>query len=115
MLRNLIITAGRNLVRHKSYALLNMVGLTIGIAGCLLVLLFVRLEFSRGAGYLKADRIYRVISWTLNNDNERRYNRGADGRVGPALLETFPEVEEVVRAHTHWPVRVRVYDGYSYL
>ena len=48
MLRNLIITAGRNLVRHKAYALLNVVGLTIGISGCLLVLLFVRLEFSRG-------------------------------------------------------------------
>ena len=107
MLRNLIITAGRNLVRHKAYALLNVVGLTIGISGCLLVLLFVRLEFSRGTAYPKTDRIYRVISWTLNNDNEHRYNRGSDGLVGPAMLERFPEVEGFVRSQAHWPVRVR--------
>ncbi len=107
MLRNLIITAGRNLVRHKAYALLNVVGLTVGISGCLLVLLFVRLEFSRGTAYPKTDRIYRVISWTLNNDNERRYNRGSDGLVGPAMLERFPEVEGFVRSQAHWPVRVR--------
>ncbi len=106
MLRNLIITAGRNLVRHKAYALLNVVGLTIGISGCLLVLLFVRLEFSRGTAYPKTDRIYRVISWTLNNDNERRYNRGSDGLVGPAMLERLPEVEGFVRSQAHWPVRV---------
>ena len=107
MLRNLIITAGRNLVRHKAYALLNVVGLTIGISGCLLVLLFIRLEFSRGTAYPKTDRIYRVISWTLNNDNERQYNRGSDGLVGPAMLEKFPEVEGFVRSQAHWPVRVR--------
>ncbi len=107
MLRNLIITAGRNLVRHKAYALLNVVGLTIGISGCLLVLLFVRLEFSRGTAYPKTERIYRVISWTLNNDDERRYNRGSDGLVGPAMLERFPEVEGFVRSQAHWPVRVR--------
>ena len=107
MLKNLIITAGRNLVRHKAYALLNVVGLTIGISGCLLVLLFVRLEFSRGTAYPKTDRIYRVISWTLNNDNEHRYNRGSDGLVGPAMLERFPEVEGFVRSQAHWPVRVR--------
>lgn len=107
MLRNLIITAGRNLVRHKAYALLNVVGLTIGISGCLLVLLFVRLEFSRGTAYPKTERIYRVISWTLNNDNERRYNRGSDGLVAPAMLESFPEVEGFVRSQAHWPVRVR--------
>ncbi|NKB71073.1 MAG: FtsX-like permease family protein [Candidatus Latescibacteria bacterium] len=113
MLKNVIVTGVRNLARHKAYALLNIVGLTIGIAGCLLVLLFVRLEISRGASYPKADRIYRVISWTLNNDNERRYNRGADGRIGPALLATSPEVEEVVRSHMHWPVRVRYGDVIS--
>ena len=106
MLRNLIITAGRNLVRHKAYALLNVVGLTIGISGCLLVLLFVRLEFSRGTAYPKTDRIHRVVSWTLNNDNERRYNRGSDGLVGPAMLERLPEVEGFVRSQAHWPVRV---------
>ena len=107
MLKNLIITAGRNLVRHKAYALLNVVGLTVGISGCLLVLLFVRLEFSRGTAYPKTDRIYRVISWTLDNDDERRYNRGSDGLVGPAMLERFPEVEGFVRSQAHWPVRVR--------
>ena len=107
MLQNLLLTAARNLIRHKAYALLNVLGLTIGISVCLLVLLFVRMEFSRGTAYPKTDRIYRVISWTITNDNERRYNRGSDGLIGPAMLEVFPEVEEFVRSQAHWPVRVR--------
>ena len=107
MLRGLILTAARNLRRHKAYSLLNLLGLTIGISACLLVLLFVRLEFSRGTAYPKTDRIHRVISWTITNDDERRYNRGSDGLIGPAMLEAFPEVEEVVRSQAHWPARVR--------
>ena len=100
-------SAARNLTRHRAYALTNLAGLTIAIAGCLLVLLYIRLELSRGTDYPKADRIYRVVSWTLDSKGDRTHNRGSDGRIGPALLETFPEVEQVLRSQTEWPMRVR--------
>jgi putative ABC transport system permease protein len=100
-------SARSNLARHRSYTLTNLAGLTIAITGCLLVLLYVRSELSRGTSYPKTDRIYRVVSWTLDEDGERRYNRGSDGRIGPALRDNFPEIEQILRSQTEWPMRVR--------
>ncbi|GAA4447050.1 ABC transporter permease [Nibrella saemangeumensis] len=96
MLRNYLKIALRNLMRHKSFTFINIIGLSIGLACCLAIILFIQDEFRYDAFHAKADRIYRLV----NN----RYSQGRDNQMamtppayGPALKATFPEVEESAR------------------
>ena len=60
MLRNYLIIAWRNLLRHKLYSLINILGLAVGMACSLLILQYVRYELTYDHQHLKSDRIYRV-------------------------------------------------------
>ena len=62
MIKNYFKTAWRNLARNKSYAAINIVGLAIGIAACLLIFLIVQFETSFDNFHAKRDQIYRIIS-----------------------------------------------------
>jgi putative ABC transport system permease protein len=96
MLKNFIKTALRNLSKRKGYSLINIAGLAIGMASCLLILMFVSDELSYDAFNEKADRIYRVAG-------AFRYGgRDIDVATAPApmakvLIDEFPEVEDAVR------------------
>ncbi len=99
MLRNYLIVAYRNLVRYKVYSAINITGLAIGIAFCILTFLYVRHEWSFDAFHEKADRIYRVY-------NRGEVGEGSDasaampGPLGPALTEAFPtKMQHVVRIY----------------
>ncbi|NOR14634.1 MAG: FtsX-like permease family protein [Candidatus Aminicenantes bacterium] len=61
MFRNYIKIAVRNIFKHKGYSLINLIGLAVGIACCVLILLFVQDEISFDRYHEKADRIFRVI------------------------------------------------------
>ena len=102
MYRNIIITALRNVRRQPGYALANILGLAVGMTCCLLIMVFVRYEFSIDADHSRGDRIYKLISWTDESDGQRKYNSGTSGPVGLALKDQFPEVEDVVRFHWNW-------------
>ncbi len=96
MLKNFIITAVRNLLKRKGYSLINIVGLAIGMASCLLILMFVNDELSYDAYNENADRIYRVAG------SFRYGGRDFDIAVAPApmaqvLIDEFPEVVDAVR------------------
>jgi putative ABC transport system permease protein len=60
MFRNYLKIAFRYLLRNKGYTTINILGLAIGIACCVLIMLFVRTEFSYDRFHSKADRIYRL-------------------------------------------------------
>ena len=62
MFKNYLKIAFRNLIRFKVYSLINVFGLAIGVAACILILLFVRDELSFDKFNKNADRIYRVHS-----------------------------------------------------
>ena len=68
MLRNYFKTAWRNLLRQKGYAGINILGLAIGIAACLLILQYVSFELSFEEFHANKDRIYRV--------QQDRYDKG---------------------------------------
>ena len=100
MLRNYLIVAYRNLMRHKVYSLINVAGLSIGIAFCILAFLYVRHEWSFDAFHDKADRIYRVYSKGEVGEGSVAMAT-TPGPLGPALAEAFPEqMQRVVRIHT---------------
>ena len=61
MFRNYLLIAIRNLLKHKAYSSINVLGLAVGMACCALILLFVEDELSYERHHEKADRIYRVL------------------------------------------------------
>jgi putative ABC transport system permease protein len=96
MLKNYIKTAVRNLLKRKGYSLINIVGLAIGMASCLLILMFVNDELNYDAFNEKADRIHRVAGSFFWG------GRSFDLAVAPAptaqvMIDEFPEVENAVR------------------
>lgn len=96
MLLAYLKTAFRQLLRHKSYTAIHLVGLALGIGCCLLALLYLRFEYGYDRHHDHAERIYRVVS-------ERRVGEAqaamanAPLPAGPALAEAFPEIEASVR------------------
>mgnify|MGYP000667707632 CR=1 FL=1 len=96
MIKNYLKTAVRNLFKHKGYTLINILGLAIGMASCLLILLFVRHELSYDGYHQNSDRIYRIAMAA------RWGGRDFDITVVPAvtaktMVADFPEVEDAVR------------------
>ena len=96
MFRNYLKIALRNIRKHKGYSFINIAGLAIGIAACLLLFLWVRDELSYDRYHDKADRIYRVISQYEAEGKTRRFG-WTSAPVGPALVNEFPEIEKAVR------------------
>jgi putative ABC transport system permease protein len=90
MFRNYLTVAVRNLVRHKVYSLINILGLAIGMACCILILLFVQDEFSYDRYHEKAEQIYRVLG------PRTCFPLGAVAR------DALPEVIEMVRFTFKW-------------
>ena len=96
MLQNFLKIAWRNLLRHKAFSLINIGGLSIGIAACLLISLYVDYELSFDTYHLKKDRIVRVanIMRTPENDNVAA---APSPTLLAATLRTYPEIETAVR------------------
>jgi putative ABC transport system permease protein len=68
MIRNYIKTAWRSLLRHRTYTAINVTGLTVGIAACLLIFLVVQYETSFDTFHTKKDRIYRLTGVVTKPD-----------------------------------------------
>ena len=96
MFKNYFKIAFRTLRRHTGYAFINIFGLAVGMACCVLILLFVRSELSYDRYHENADRIYRVVRETTSEDGITKSAR-SQVPMGPTLKTEFPEVEEVVR------------------
>ncbi len=96
MIRNYLITIFRNIRNHLMFSMINVTGLAIGIACCIIVLLFIKFEFSFDTFNQKANLIYRVNT-VLNEGAEPIEIAETMAPLGPALLNEIPEVEEAVR------------------
>ena len=99
MFRSYLTVAIRNLLRHKAYSTINVLGLTIGIACSLAILLFVRYELSYDAYHANVDRIYRAtLEWHYASSPTGYYGT-TSGLLAPTLLQNYPAVEQAVRFH----------------
>ena len=82
----------RNLMKQKMYSTINIGGLAMGIAACLLIALFIQHELSYDKHYPDADRIYRVIG-VYNIKGEISKNIYFPAVMASVLKDDFPEVE----------------------
>ena len=96
MLRSYLITATRNLVKHQFYAIINVLGLAIGMTCCLLIFLYVKHELSYDSFHTKKDRIYRVVT-DIKTPTETLNEKLTSAPMAAYMKTDFPEVEEMVR------------------
>jgi hypothetical protein len=94
MIKNYFKTAFRNLKRNKSYAIINVLGLTIGVAASLLIFLVIQYETSFDNFHKKRNSIYRLGSEFYTQDGVD-YSEGISFPVAPALRIDFPQIKEV--------------------
>jgi putative ABC transport system permease protein len=100
MLRNYIKIAFRSLWRSKGHSLINIFGLSLGIACCVLISLYVYDEWTFDRFHEKVDRIYRVYAREDWGPNQQFESATTPFPMGPTLKENFPEVERHVRINS---------------
>ncbi len=117
MLKNYLTIALRNLLRHRGYSAINILGLAIGIACCVLILLYVQDELSYDQHHEKKERIYRVV------ESATVAGRPIEAAVtpppwGPVLAKDYPVIEAFTRIkppNSRWLIRYgenRFYERY---
>ena len=106
MIKNYFKIAFRNLWKHKGFSAINIFGLAVGIAVCLLIMLFVIDELSYDKFNSKADRIYRVDG-DIKFGGTHFILAVAPDPMGPTLKKDYPQVEEYVRFRDNGGFRVK--------
>ena len=96
MFRNYLKIALRNIIKHKGFTFINVVGLAIGIACSILIFIFVRFELSYDTFHEKADHIYRVAVRASIGDT-KIHQTYSSAITFLKLLEDFPEIETGVK------------------
>ena len=107
MLKNFFKIAWRNLQKEKSFSIINIFGLAIGLAVFLLIIVFVINEFGFDKYNEKASRIFRVMANIHMNGNGINGNY-APAPMGPALAKDFPQIEKAVRIRQIPDMHVRL-------
>jgi predicted permease len=100
MLKNYFTTAIRSLWRQKASTVINLSGLTLGVATSLILFLLVRNQTSYDRFHTKFDRIYRVVM-EADGNNGKNYSSGVPPVLWEAFKNDFPEAEEVVFTSYH--------------
>ena len=96
MIANYLKVAIRNLMRNKTFSAINILGLAIGMACCMLILLYVQDELSYDRHHEKADRIFRLAEEAHVRGETRRFALSSYP-MGPALVQDYPTVLDAVR------------------
>src|ERR1044072_6860792 len=107
MFRNYVKTAIRSLLRNKRYLVINISGLSAGIAVCLIIFLVINYEKSFDEFHTKKDRIYRILTKGTNGDS----TSAVPFPVPTALKSDFPQFEEVCGIFSVTDVQVLVMDA----
>ena len=92
----------RKVKRHKGFSLINIAGLAIGMAACILILIWVQDELSYDRFHENADQIFRINSVDTSG-GQTFIQAGSPAPLGQALMEELPEVENFVRVQAGWP------------
>ncbi len=99
MLHTYWITAIRYLKKHKAYTAINIIGLSIGLAACLLIIVYCRHELQYDQFHTKASRIVRAtLEYKAGNTINTAATSGS--KLGPEAKRVFPQVEDYARTYS---------------
>ncbi|MFC1725754.1 ABC transporter permease [candidate division KSB1 bacterium] len=110
MFGNYLRIALRNVKKQKAYAFINIAGLAVGLASCILILLYVISELSYDRYHDNADRIYRIGVEGNLGGNYVKFPVSNLGS-GPAMQKDFPEVESITRIYPRGKAAVKYGDN----
>ena len=97
MIRNYFKTAFRNLWRNKGFSVINIVGLSVGLACCMLIFLYTMDELSYDRFNVKADKIYHLTA-TFTSPSGEAHKISSTGQIhGPSFKEAIPEIQDFLR------------------
>ena len=102
MVRNYLKIALRNLFRRKFYAALNIGGLAVGMAACLLIFQYVAFEHSFDTFHENRTDLYRIATTDIQNDEAVRTDAYTWHAMGEALKEVVPELKNYARFHPNY-------------
>ena len=114
MIKNYLTVAIRNIARNKTFSAINILGLAIGMACCILILLYVQDELSYDQHHEHANRIYRVAAEGKVAGTMRQFAI-TPFPMGPALVTDYPEVIEAVRFFQGTNPRTLVEDQHGHV
>ena len=96
MLRTYLLAAWRHLRKHRSYSLLKLIGLSIGITGSVMIFLFVRHELAYDTHYSRSSDIYRLaIEYDFSGQVDQFAN--VPRPIAPKMVEDYPQVQAYTR------------------
>ena len=104
---NYVKIALRKMRRQKGYSLINIAGLTVGLASALFILLYVRYELSFDRFYKDVDRIF-IVGLSTSTETGKSLSAGNMPLMGPTIKAQFPQVETAARFSNMGPVQVTV-------
>src|ERR1700744_2724336 len=110
MLKNIILITRRTLVKNKTYTLINIGGLMLGIAAYILISAYVNFEKSYDRFTPDANNIYRVESSFYKGDNLVNDWPTSTNGYATAMKQNFPEIASIVRIDWHESERVVRYN-----
>jgi putative ABC transport system permease protein len=100
MFKNYFLMAFRNLKKHRTYTLINVFGLALGLSATILILLYLQFEISYDRFHEHADSIYRVCIRHLREGRSEGETHVYTPPIGPDMKKDFPEVENFARMST---------------
>ena len=106
MIKNYFKIAWRNLWKNKGFSAINIFGLAVGIACCLLITLYVTDELSFDQYHEKAARIYR-LNFNLKFGGAEQFLAQTPDLLGPDLKKDYPQVENQTRFFNEGPFLIK--------
>ena len=97
MLKNYLKIALRNLARHKGYAFINILGLAVGIAASVLVMLYVVDELGYDRFHKNADRVHRITADWSNKGDSKIHQLGTPWILAKTIRDKYPQVEALTQ------------------
>ena len=110
MFKNYLTVAIRNLLKHKTYSLTNILGLTVGLTACICIFIWILDEVSFNTFHAKINAIQKIMVSDIYPDGKIDTYDAPTVKIGDALRKDVPEIEQVTQASRATEMLVN-YDG----
>src|SRR6187551_2543917 len=98
MIKNYLLLAFRNFLRNRSYTVINVLGLTIGLTACIIIFLLISYEVRFDRFHKHYDRIYRITQRTSSSSGEE-LNAATPYPIAKAFRNDFSQIPLVTQIH----------------
>ena len=104
MLKNYFTVCFRNLWRNKAFSFINIIGLSVGLACCMLIFLYAKDELSYDRFHQNKDKLYRIVATSTAPEGAVQRIANTGMMPGPSFKANIPEISDFVRLQS---------DGYT--